>query len=55
LNNFVIENSIKSKLKSLRELGCALWYCWKAFDEEDVIEAIFVILKPKVQEILNFK
>jgi hypothetical protein len=42
LNNcFVIENSIKSKLKLLEKLGHTLdLKCWKAVDEWDFMELI---------------
>jgi hypothetical protein len=30
---FLVEIFYKSKLKSIRDFGHALGYCWKAFDE----------------------
>jgi hypothetical protein len=46
LNNFLNENSFKSKLKFTREFGLAFDYYWKTLDECDL-----KILRSEVQDI----
>lgn len=46
LNDFVIENSTKTKLKVWEKFGCALGTIWKPFDEWDFMEVISSFLDP---------
>ncbi len=55
MNNFVIGNSIKSKLKILRKLGQALGIVGKSLKQSiRFLGGDFVIFRPKVGEMLNF-
>ncbi len=55
LNNFVVENLIKSKLKIQEKLPCS-WYFWQVVKNmRRILWRDFVIFRPKVYEISNIE